>query len=694
MKKIFVSALIFMLSFCVIAEASSVMLKFDNDFTDSAGNTWTPTGKPVISDINPKGAASLRPALQLDGKSFLQAEGGISLGGKDFTIDGWAFIDTNCGSYGRIFEFNTEARGSKNLILSRYGGGSDLIFQADNNNKSVAYCVDKLFHFAYVYEDAKETVSLYINGKLQGSIKAKLPERKYELAYIGKSSWDSDGLFVGYIYDFRITDGQALWTENFTPEKSDEKPEAEIVMLKFDKDFTELKSSGGTWKPHGNNKPVVSEINIKGAASLRPALQLNGESYLQAENGISLGGRDFTIDGWAFMDTNCGSYGRIFEFNVAAKSSKNLILSRYGGGSDLTFYAENNSKTVSNLVDKLFHFAVVYDHKKTIAWLYINGELKTKIDTAIPRRYYSLAYLGKSSWDSDGLFAGYIYDFRVTDGKKLWDENFTPPTVTEEPVKESAVLHFSSDTKDSAGNEWTSNGNVEISTSNPQGAASSRPALQLDGESYLQAEDGISLGGRDFTIDGWAFIDKKCGSYGRIFEFNVAAKNGKNLILSRYGGGSDLTFYAENNSKTVSNLVDKLFHFAVVYEHRKSIAWLYINGELKTKIDVTIPRRHYALAYLGKSSWDSDGLFVGYIYEFKVTDGKALWTDNFEPPAEYSPLKLDEPKPQKPEESRSSIIHMPTTPVKPKTSSPFDGIFNKQTKPEPKNKNEKFRNIF
>ena len=127
MKKIFVLALISIISFCFAAEAS-VMLTFNNDLTDGGGNTWKAEGKPAVSTINPKGAASLRPALQLDGKSYLQAEGGISLGGKDFTIDGWAFIDTNCGSYGRIFEFNTEAKGSKRIMLARYGSGGDLVF--------------------------------------------------------------------------------------------------------------------------------------------------------------------------------------------------------------------------------------------------------------------------------------------------------------------------------------------------------------------------------------------------------------------------------------------------------------------------------------------------------------------------------------------------------------------------------------
>ena len=672
MKKIFVLALISIISFCFAAEAS-VMLTFNNDLTDGGGNSWKAEGKPTVSTINPKGAASLRPALQLDGKSYLQAEGGISLGGKDFTIDGWAFIDTNCGSYGRIFEFNTEAKGSKRIMLARYGSGGDLVFYADGESKTASNCVDKLFHFAYVYEDAKELVSFYINGELQNTIKIKIPERKYDIAYIGKSSWDSDGMFVGYLYDFRVTDGQALWADKFTPPSVQEIPEAESVMLTFDKDFTD---GGNTWKAHGSSKPEVSEINSRGAASLRPALQLDGKSYLQAEDGISLGGRDFTIDGWAFVDTNCGSYGRIFEFNVAAKNSKRIMLERYGSGSDIALDIESKTKTVGPLVDRLFHFAIVYDHAKTISWLYINGELKAKIDSAIPRRHYSLAYLGKSSWDSDGMFAGYLYNFRITDGKKLWNDNFTPPEVQEIAIHE-AVNSLN-------GDEWTKNGEPAISDSK----------LELDGESYLQAEEGISLGGRDFTIEGQAFIDTKCGSYGRIFEFNVEAKSSKRIILSRYGSGSDIVFDVDGETKTFGPIVDKLFNFKIVYDNKRTIAWLYINDELKAKVEARIPRRHYALAYIGKSSWDSDGMFVGYIQDFKVTDGQQI-------------LPASENKPQEvkavPESVQPKDIHMPVNPptnIKtPKAPSPFDGILpgvNRQqqpVKPAPQN-NNKFRNIF
>ncbi len=88
------------------AEARTiVLLPLDKSpIADECGNTWTAEGSCVISDVNPKtSTVSPRPALQLDG--------GIILGGKDFTIDGWAYVDSTSGTWSRIFDFNVSERG-------------------------------------------------------------------------------------------------------------------------------------------------------------------------------------------------------------------------------------------------------------------------------------------------------------------------------------------------------------------------------------------------------------------------------------------------------------------------------------------------------------------------------------------------------------------------------------------------------
>ncbi|MBR1397843.1 MAG: hypothetical protein IJ563_09970 [Selenomonadaceae bacterium] len=190
------------------------MLHFNNSaIRDEAGNSWSSYGTPAVVNVD----FNFAPVLQLDGRSYLQMDNGITLGGRDFTIDGWAFISSNSGSYARIFEFNTAVQSNKRLILSRYGTSNNIDFNVNTTNKIISGYIDRIFHFAYVYEHNKGLVSLYINGQLQATINANLPINKYNIAYIGKSSWNRDGLFNGYIDEFRVVDGAALWTSNFNP---------------------------------------------------------------------------------------------------------------------------------------------------------------------------------------------------------------------------------------------------------------------------------------------------------------------------------------------------------------------------------------------------------------------------------------------------------------------------------------------
>ena len=190
------------------------MLHFNNSaIRDEAGNSWTAYGSPVVVNFDFHSA----PVLQLDGNSYLKMDNGITLGGRDFTIDGWAFMNSNSGSYARIFEFNSSAQSNKRLIICRQGTSNNIDFNVNTTDKIISGYMDKIFHFAYVYEHNKGLVSLYINGQLQATISANLPSTKYNVAYIGKSSWSHDGLFNGYIDEFRVVDGAALWTSNFNP---------------------------------------------------------------------------------------------------------------------------------------------------------------------------------------------------------------------------------------------------------------------------------------------------------------------------------------------------------------------------------------------------------------------------------------------------------------------------------------------
>lgn len=68
-------------------------LPFDTSATeDKLGNEWTANGSPTIENGE----------LKLDGSSYIQHNGTITLAGSDFTISGWVTMSSSTTSWGTL----------------------------------------------------------------------------------------------------------------------------------------------------------------------------------------------------------------------------------------------------------------------------------------------------------------------------------------------------------------------------------------------------------------------------------------------------------------------------------------------------------------------------------------------------------------------------------------------------------------
>ncbi len=76
-----------------------IYLPFDSDINDLCGGTWTATGNPSIVD----------GALNLDGSSYLERDGGITLGGQDFTIR--IYVNPSSDNNGTAFDISDDEDG-------------------------------------------------------------------------------------------------------------------------------------------------------------------------------------------------------------------------------------------------------------------------------------------------------------------------------------------------------------------------------------------------------------------------------------------------------------------------------------------------------------------------------------------------------------------------------------------------------
>jgi len=361
---------------------------------------------------------------------------------------------------------------------------------------------------------------------------------------------------------------------------------------------------------------------------------------------------DFTIEAFVYYNT------------VSTSVAQALVSRDNGGGSqnkwgfglnvlsagNFSLHRNTTSGTQYNLnwawspsANTWYHVAVV---RQSNNWtLYINGtSIGTNIDSnPMPLTTAPLVVgaLGEGLWYTNG----YIDELRITSGVAVYASNFTPPTAPENPVTVQ-IPNF----VDVLGHTFTSNNGATISTTVYRLGTGS---LELNGTnqsiSTLSNTD-LDLQ-NDFTIEAFVY-------------YNTVSTSVAQALVSRdNGGGSqdkwgfglnvlsagDFSLHRNTTSGTQYNLnwnwsptANTWYHLAIV---RQGNNWtIYVNGNsIGTQSDpnpMPLTSAPLVVGALGEGAWYTNG----YIDEFRITSGAALYTSNFTPPsAPEGPVTLQEP---------------------------------------------------
>ena len=236
----------------------------------------------------------------------------------------------------------------------------------------------------------------------------------------------------------------------------------------------------------------------------------------------------------------------------------------------------------------------------------------------------------------------------LSKGIKVLDDIIT------DPVGVYSLMHFDDPDdpwKDECGNTWTPKGNVTISSFD--GAFGNCLYVSGKANNGLYGESPITVGKRDFTIDFIAKITDSSSAWGSLFCLNP--KLGENLMETYRPG--DIAMGRYNRTKNLSiNLNDmsgksmicasgydytftnvNLFethHYALVYQHKQSLAHMFIDGNLIKTFENIVIDRTPRYARIIHNCHSSTNYLNGYVDEFRIIDGLAVWTENFTPPTE------------------------------------------------------------
>lgn len=421
----------------------------NNRFIDNSTNahTITANGDAKVSAFNPFGQESEYAVGENKGSTYFDGSGdylSTTLSGNlsgDFTIECWLLGLENGVTADPAQRFfvskNSDSNTADNLQL---GIGNNTASGVTNNapfvytdtllTASSESIVNQGWNHVAVTRSGS-SLKLFVNGVQKGSTATTTTTFVLSNSFIGtRGTGVGNDNYYGYMSDFRVVNGTALYTSAFTPPTSPVGNTNASLYLPMDNAGIYDKTGNTTFVPGGSvatstSQTKFADTSIYFAGNGNYAYDLNVNSW-------SFGTGDFTWEMWTnFSDiairtiasflTSINSTHPYLYIN----SSANIVY--YVGGTNYI----TSSSTVS--INTWYHIALVRNSGTTTLYIdgtnvgsfndsfnYVNGSL-------LLGSYYNPAgtiYTGSEMY-------GYIENLQILKGVAKYTANFTPPTSTQ-----------------------------------------------------------------------------------------------------------------------------------------------------------------------------------------------------------------------------------------------------------------------
>lgn len=430
----------------------------------------------------------------------------------------------------------------------------------------------------------------------------------------------SDGLNSGSI---AITADSGTLTKTLLNDLSTEGSETIIIQIRTG-------STSGTVVGTSNTVTVAdTSYSSQGYSVSLPS----GANYINiASNSNFVFTGDFTIEAWVNMPTTAtgGPYtifgntsypGGVFDFRYY----NNAFQISLNGTSSTTI-----SGTSGSLTPNLWYHVAAVRSGSTVT-VYVNGKALGTTTNSSTLGYNSTTY-GVGSSDSGGSnrFIGKISNIRVVNGTAVYTANFNPPTDNLASIANTKLLINGATIADASGNNTlTTTGTPVVRMENPFGDSS----ILLDGSSqYLTIPSNaiFALPG-NFTVEGWYYFNTTPGT----------GDSGFAAFDNSGTGGFGFAFFTTYVALFASNVADQAtFNYTwqtgvwyhVAFARVSTTVNCYINGVPLTPVTgVSYSWAQAGSIVIGKNSGISTQFFNGYISNFRIVKGTAVYTTNFIP---------------------------------------------------------------
>lgn len=602
----------------------------NNTFLDSSTNNYsiTRTGNATQGSYSPYGANWSNYFDGTDDTLNLPASAAL-LGSGSYTVEFWVNLPVapSGGAYFTCFAYGSSGAVLRCFLLNdtvtKLGiwiGASNIVYV------NTSAMIGSWAHIALVRSGT--TFTAYVNGV---SVATTTDSTNFNTGQLYIGSQASTNFLTGYISNFRVVVGTAVYLSNFTPSIIPLTPIAGTSLFTCQsQSFIDNSINAYTITSTGNTSvqrfSPFSPV-IQTPVSYSTYFDGNGDNLsINSSTAFGFGTGDFTIEFWAYSTSTARQDW------VDISDGTNRVLFYYSG-SAVTFYGNGvTAITGSALTTNAWvHYALVKSSGSTK--LYVNGT-QAGSTYATNQNYGTTAAvsIGKDMFGSTYI-TGYLSNFRVVKGTAVYTAAFTPPTSPLAAVSGTSLLTCQSPTiVDNSTNAFpiTVNGNAIARSQNPFGVTSYSQYFDGSGD-YLTAPSNaaFAFGTGDFTVEGWLYLTGN-QNFGAMF------------ISSTTGTGNSLHIQISSANKV--RLTNETTELLLATNAIPTNTWAYIavvrsgttlsiyqNGVLNgsTTNSTNFIQNGATIGYemIGGSFY-----YAGYISNLRVVKGTAVYTAAFSPP--------------------------------------------------------------
>ena len=445
------------------AGASTTLLTCQNNtFIDNSTNNFaiTNTNNTKPSTIAPfsltystKQAYSpgvYSGSMYFDGTGdYLTVNDGLHLGTSDFTIEFWNYNNVSYVSTAQEF-VNGESSGSGvtwSIAYQTYNGRAGFAFgYGQYGSYTVAKYVNgewgKVKAWThYAVQRRNGVIEIYVDG-----VKRTLTQNDQNSTFSDSTNFTSNYTsrniangYNGYISDFRITKGSAVYSSNFVPQNTPlQAIKNTTLVLNGTSASVYDSSTNAVFETVGDTKLSTTTVKFAGTTSI----YLDGTGdYLAAPPPPScmsgeLGTGDFTIEYWMNASA-AGTYVTVVGTQSIAGNSTAGIWragNRFNGANGIYFNYTNGGSFIDLTFSTTNYNDGAWHH---VAFVRSSGSLKAYVDGTQVGSAQSVTqslssnqrmYVGYNVQDNV-YYTGYITDLRITKGVARYTTNFTAPTI-------------------------------------------------------------------------------------------------------------------------------------------------------------------------------------------------------------------------------------------------------------------------